>query len=113
MEKRYAIIPNKLFDKIVANFVDLFGLPEIQRKLSTYTYDNKGNQLHINFVDQRCDIKYVPAIGSPKTTTPLIFVENKNLKQLFETVSSLGFGKVNVGLVVSLNFDVGNIRIYC
>lgn len=108
MEKRYAIIPNKLFDKIVANFVDLFGLPEIQRKLSTYTYDNKENQLHINFVDQRCDIKYVPAIGSLKTTTPPIFVENKNLKQLFETVSSLGFGKVNVGLVVSLNFDVGN-----
>jgi len=108
MEKKYAIIPDKTFDKLVANFIKHFGLPKIQRKFSVYAYDNKENQFHINFIDQRCDIKYIPANSVQKLTTPPIFVENKNLKQLFTMIRSLGFNKASIGFILSLNFNTGH-----
>lgn len=106
MNKKYGIIEKKVFDQTASGLIELFGLPEIQRKLSVYTYDLEGNQLHVNFIDQRCDIKYIPTKN--KNTTPPIFVENKNLKQLFDTVNSLGFTKADIGFVLSLNFKVND-----
>lgn len=106
MEKKYAIIPNNKFDKVVQEFTDVFGLPEILRKLSVYAYDDQENQLHINFFDQRCDIKYIPVNNTEKSVTPPIFIENKNLKQLFSMVYSLGFREANIGFILSLNYKL-------
>src|SRR3972149_27448 len=108
MEKRYAVIPKELFDGVVVEFARGFSLPEIQRKFTVYAYDMNDNQLNIRFVDQKCDVKYVSVDMNKEPTIPSLFIENKNLKRLFETAKSLGFLKVNVGFVISLNFDIGN-----
>lgn len=107
-EKAYSIIPEKTFDKVVFRLVNEFGLPEIQRKLSVYAFDSYENQMHVNFIDLRCDIKYIASKSSSEAPVPPIFIENNNLKQLFDTVNLLGFQKANVGVIVSLNFRIND-----
>lgn len=112
MENTYAIIDNTLFDDVVKEFFKRYGLPEIQRKFSVYAYDKKGNEFHINFIEQRCDIKYISHPKKTGDTTQPVFVENKNLKRLFESTRNLGYTKANIGFVLSHKFDCGkNLKV--
>jgi len=108
MNKQYIKTTDDQFNKLLKKFISEFGLPQIRRNFSVYAFNTNGDEFHVNYIDQRCDIKLISANKKSKLSTPPIFVENKNLKRLFETVFVLGFKKANIGLVVSLNFNIAD-----
>lgn len=106
MKKKYFRVTNKIFIKIIKDFVLTFGLPKIQKRLSIYTYNSDLDELHINFIDQICNVKFLSKNNEKiKSLTPLFF-SNKNIKKLFELAHSLGFEEANIGFITSLNFDI-------
>lgn len=108
MKKKYSLATSVQFNKLLMMFVAEFGLPQIRRNFSVYAFNQKKDEFHISYIDQRCDIKLIPTKINKGKTTPPIFIENNNLKRLFETVWRLGFKSANIGLVFSLNFSLGN-----
>lgn len=106
MNKQYVRTTEDQFNRLIKKFIDEFGLPQIRRNFSVYAFNDIGDEFHINYIDQKCDIKLIPANKKSRLSTPPIFVENQNLKRLFETISMLGFKKANIGLVTSLNFNI-------
>lgn len=106
MKKKYFCVSNKIFIKIIKNFVLTFGLPRIQRRLSIYTYNSDLDELHVNFIDQTCDIKFLPKNNEKLKSFSPLFLSNKNIKKLFELAHSLGFEESNIGFITSLSFNI-------
>lgn len=108
MNKQYIQASNDQFNRLLKKFIGEFGLPQIKRNFSVYAFNNIGDEFHVNYIDQKCDIKLIPVRNKNRVSTPPIYIQNKNLKRLFETVSLLGFESANIGFIISLNFNISD-----
>lgn len=62
MNKKYALVSPEEFDKLIKQFMEEFGLPQIRKNLSVYAYNKNKDEFHVNYIDQRCDVRLISAV---------------------------------------------------
>ncbi len=101
-KKNYCLLDESVYPSFLREMIEIFGLPELQQEFSIFAFNKKGDEFHINFTNSEVKLRL---ICQEDRGSSQIFVNNRNVKRLIQTISELGFEEASIGMITSFVFQ--------